>query len=106
MIQIPWVAWDIITKPKDKGGLGVPRLIDVNQALLLKWSWRFKTEDNSLWKKIIMGCHGSSRPWAMLPCSASASGCWKQIVKVGEIKLPNGLSYNSYFSGLIGDGST
>ncbi|PWA94626.1 reverse transcriptase domain, Reverse transcriptase zinc-binding domain protein [Artemisia annua] len=35
----------------------------------------------------------------MLPCSISASGCWKQIVKVGEQKLPNGALINSYFIG-------
>ncbi|XP_021986150.1 uncharacterized protein LOC110882438 [Helianthus annuus] len=104
--KIPWVAWDIITTPKKKGGLCVTKLQEVNEALLLKWTWRFKKEGNSLWKKIIMGCHGSSRPWAMLPCSASASGCWKQIVKVGEKKLPNGKSLNSYFVGMLGDGST
>ncbi|PWA51809.1 reverse transcriptase domain, Reverse transcriptase zinc-binding domain protein [Artemisia annua] len=78
----------------------------MNDALLLKWSWRFKKEGNSLWKNIIVSCHGSSRPWAMLPCSASASGCWKQIVKVGEQKLPNGELLNSYFVASLGDGSS
>ncbi|PWA73391.1 reverse transcriptase domain, Reverse transcriptase zinc-binding domain protein [Artemisia annua] len=80
--KIPWVAWDIISNPKSKGGLGVSKLQHVNEALLLKWSWRFNKR------------------------SISASGCWKQIVKVGEQKLPNGALINSYFTGYLGDGST
>lgn len=51
-----------------------------------------------------MGCHGSSRPWAMLPCNTSSSGCWKYIVKIGNTKVSNGLSLNSFFVGVIGDG--
>lgn len=104
--KINWVAWDIITKSKKAGGLGVNKLQDVNDALLLKWAWRFKKEDHILWKKVVMGCHGSSRIWTMLPCTSSASGCWKQIVKLGEKKLWNGRSHKSYFFGVLGDGST
>ncbi|KAJ0844992.1 hypothetical protein HanRHA438_Chr15g0708571 [Helianthus annuus] len=102
--KISWVAWDIVTTPKKKGGLGVSKLQEVNDALLLKWTWRFKREGNSLWERIIMGCHGSSRPWALLPCSASSNGCWKHIVKVGENKTPNGSALNSFFVGELGDG--
>ncbi|XP_035840262.1 uncharacterized protein LOC118487486 [Helianthus annuus] len=72
--KIPWVAWDVITRPKDEGGLGVNKIQDINDALLLKWAWRFKKESNCLWKRVVMGCHGSSRLWSMLPCSLSASG--------------------------------
>ncbi|XP_021971327.1 uncharacterized protein LOC110866487 [Helianthus annuus] len=104
--KIPWVAWDVITTPKKEGGLGVTKLQDVNEALLLKWTWRFKKEGNCLWKKVVTGCHSSSRAWTMLPCSPSASGCWKQIVKIGEKRLPNGNSLISYFVGIPGDGST
>ncbi|KAK9063215.1 hypothetical protein SSX86_017085 [Deinandra increscens subsp. villosa] len=102
--KISWVAWDTVTTPMSKGGLGLSKIQEVNNALLLKWTWRFKKEGNSLWKKIILGCHGSSRPWSLLPCNASSSGCWKFIVKVGENKLPNGRSLNSFFVGTLGDG--
>ncbi|KAJ0491418.1 putative reverse transcriptase zinc-binding domain-containing protein [Helianthus annuus] len=104
--KINWVAWDVITTPKKEGGLGVNKLQHVNEALLLKWAWRFKKEGSILWKKVVMGCHGSSRAWSMLPCTSSASGCWKQIVKLGEKKLWNGNTHNSYFIGVLGDGST
>ncbi|KAJ0827228.1 putative reverse transcriptase zinc-binding domain-containing protein [Helianthus annuus] len=98
--KISWVAWDIVTLPKQQGGLGISKLQEVNDALLLKWTWRFKTEDSCLWKK------GSSRPWAMLPCNATSSGCWKYIVKVGDIKVANGMPLNSFFVGNLGDGQS
>lgn len=41
--KMSWVAWDIITKSKKNGGLGVTKLRDVTIALLAKWAWRFKT---------------------------------------------------------------
>ncbi|PWA38429.1 reverse transcriptase domain, Reverse transcriptase zinc-binding domain protein [Artemisia annua] len=42
----------------------------------------------------------------MLPCSLSSSGCWKSIVKLGERKLSNGRHLNSYFVGIVGEGSS
>ncbi|KAL6510920.1 hypothetical protein OROGR_022044 [Orobanche gracilis] len=103
--KINWIAWNIITTPKKEGGLGVSKLEDVNDALLLKWAWRFKTGGNGLWKKVVIGCHGLSRNWSLLPCTASASGCWKQIVKIGEKKIWPGKTLGSYFEALVGDGS-
>ncbi|KAK9064964.1 hypothetical protein SSX86_016347 [Deinandra increscens subsp. villosa] len=104
--KINWIAWDVITTPKKEGGLGLSKLEDVNDALLLKWAWRFKSGGNCLWKKVIIGCHGSSRNWAFLPCKASASGCWRQIVKLCDKKVWSGNTLGSHFEAIVGDGST
>ena len=40
--KISWLAWYVVTTPKLEGGLGVCRLQCINEALLLKWAWRFK----------------------------------------------------------------
>ena len=32
---------------KEKGGLGVRGILDLNRAFLGKWSWRFVVEDNT-----------------------------------------------------------
>ena len=37
--KIPWVKWDTICLPKNKGGLGIKDLIKFNEALLGKWGW-------------------------------------------------------------------
>lgn len=46
--KINWAAWDVVTRPKDKGGLGVGYLRTLNLALLVKWSWGLKVESNTL----------------------------------------------------------
>ena len=37
--KIPWVKWDIVCLPKNKGGLGIKDLSKFNEALLDKWGW-------------------------------------------------------------------
>ncbi|XP_058725811.1 uncharacterized protein LOC131597115 [Vicia villosa] len=48
---IHWVKWKYVCRPKEKGGLGVRDVEEVNKALLLKWKWRILKEDNAIWSK-------------------------------------------------------
>ena len=43
---------------KEEGGLGINSLELLNIALISKWVWRYKTEDQALWVKIIESIHG------------------------------------------------
>ncbi|KAK3210997.1 hypothetical protein Dsin_015703 [Dipteronia sinensis] len=45
--------WMEVCKSKDRGGLGIGRMVDKNKAMLAKWIWRFDREENSLWRRII-----------------------------------------------------
>lgn len=56
--KIPWVAWHKLLNSKEKGGLGIGSLQALNQALLVKWWWRYKKDSGSLWKKVIDAIHG------------------------------------------------
>ena len=47
------VDWNTIGKEKSFGGLGIINLNSYNQALLLKWPWRFGRESHTLWKDVI-----------------------------------------------------
>ena len=47
------IAWKMVVRPKNKGGLGIGRLKENNKALLLKWFWRFPLEQDSIWTKVI-----------------------------------------------------
>ncbi|GKC88928.1 RNA-directed DNA polymerase, eukaryota, partial [Tanacetum coccineum] len=57
--KITWVAWDKVLASKKKGGLGVSSYYALNRALLLKWVWRFVSQEDSLWTRVIQAIHGS-----------------------------------------------
>ena len=64
------VAWDLVARSKDRGGLGLGNLRKKNLALLGKWLWRFPLEQNSLWAMVIrsMGYKptGGIRMWSQM----------------------------------------
>ena len=47
------INWDLICLPKHKGGLGVGNLKARNQALLLKWWWRWYKDRGNWWWKVL-----------------------------------------------------
>ena len=49
------VRWDMVTRRKDMEGFGIRKSRDMNDAMLIKWWWRFGMERNSLWKRILFG---------------------------------------------------
>nr|GEU97324.1 hypothetical protein [Tanacetum cinerariifolium] len=53
-----WVRWKSVLAAKDVGGLGVSSLFALNRALMFKWVWRFFSQNNSLWVRIVKALHG------------------------------------------------
>ncbi|GAU11214.1 hypothetical protein TSUD_342040 [Trifolium subterraneum] len=49
------VNWEIVTKPKAYGGLGIRRLVHMNQACLMKIAWAIRTGKDALWIDVIRG---------------------------------------------------
>ncbi|CAL1402748.1 unnamed protein product [Linum trigynum] len=47
------VSWDKCKLPKQLGGLGITDLGIRNQALLIKWWWRYALERNVWWRQLI-----------------------------------------------------
>nr|GEX09070.1 RNA-directed DNA polymerase, eukaryota [Tanacetum cinerariifolium] len=43
---------------KEKGGLGVSSFFALNRALIFKWVWRFRSQSNSQWSRVIKALHG------------------------------------------------
>ncbi|PON37474.1 hypothetical protein PanWU01x14_320050 [Parasponia andersonii] len=58
------VYWDVVRRPKIQRGLGIGKIRDINEALLMKWLRRFPNETSSLWHKVIKSKYGlSSNQW-------------------------------------------
>lgn len=76
------VAWDVVTRDKEHGGLGIKKLEHMNLAFLAKLGWRLINEDESTWAKIMRAKYTNDNPdpntW--LPKSHS-SIAWKGILK-------------------------
>ncbi|CAN0925974.1 Putative ribonuclease H protein At1g65750, partial [Linum grandiflorum] len=51
--KIHHVNWEMVKIDKCKGSLGVLDMRSMNRSLLAKWVWRFATEINGWWRKLI-----------------------------------------------------
>nr|GEV24190.1 RNA-directed DNA polymerase, eukaryota [Tanacetum cinerariifolium] len=76
-----WVKWDSVLVDKDKGGLGVSSLYDLNRSLMLKWIWRFYSQQSLLWVKAIHGDDGN----VSMKNKFVVNSCWSYITK--EVRL-------------------
>uniref|UniRef100_A0A2N9F693 Uncharacterized protein n=1 Tax=Fagus sylvatica TaxID=28930 RepID=A0A2N9F693_FAGSY len=65
-----------ICQPLRSGGLGIHNLRLFNQALLGKWLWRFGTEQDALWQKVIISKYDSMQGgWTTREGSGSYRWC-------------------------------
>ena len=56
--KIHVVKWDVVCTDKNKGGLGLRKIVMLNRALLGKWIWMFACEKDNLWKQVITTKYG------------------------------------------------
>ena len=59
--KIHWVGWEKVTKPKEERGLGLQTAKGRNVALLSKLIWRFHTEGEASWVKVLKMKYCSQR---------------------------------------------
>jgi hypothetical protein len=73
-------TWDLVRKPKDKGGLGVINLSVQNDALLLKHLDKFYRKTNVPWVRLIWDKYYSN----MVPHLAKEKGSfwWRDILRL------------------------
>lgn len=55
------VSWDVITKPKQIGGLGLRKLTNMNSACLMKLGWDLRRHSTALWCQVLRGKYGRTR---------------------------------------------
>ncbi|MFS8023979.1 putative RNA-directed DNA polymerase [Helianthus anomalus] len=80
-----WVRWERMQKSKKIGGIGIGSIKDFNYAMLVKWWWRFKSNPNQLWAKVISSVHNSSSSNHLIPVKKSINGVWSAIGRMDKI---------------------
>jgi hypothetical protein len=55
------VNWTKVCTPIREGGLGIRNLRMFNCALIGKWQWRFASEPDAQWQKVVEAKYGSVR---------------------------------------------
>ncbi|GJU97790.1 RNA-directed DNA polymerase, eukaryota [Tanacetum coccineum] len=98
--KISWVKWSKVLSPKKHGGLGVSSFYALNRALLFKWVWRYISQDNSLWARVISSIHGSKFQDLVL----SPSSLWISIVREVRVLKSRGVDLVSYCKKRVGNG--
>nr|KAJ0188284.1 hypothetical protein LSAT_V11C900489440 [Lactuca sativa] len=50
--KIHWVTWEKVIEHKEAGGLGLGSLRDLNLSLIVKWWWRLRLNQDTLWSQV------------------------------------------------------
>lgn len=74
-----WVSWDRLTKPKDKGGLGLRDIQLFNQALLEKQAWRILTNPTCLLSRVLLGKYCNNKSFLEVQLPTVCSHGWRSI---------------------------
>ncbi|RVX22606.1 hypothetical protein CK203_012544 [Vitis vinifera] len=84
------IGWDVVSKPKELGGLGFGKTSLRNIALLGKWLWRFPRERCGLWHKVIASIYETHpNGWdANMVVKWSHRCPWKAIAQVFQVSNP------------------
>ncbi|GMI83350.1 hypothetical protein like AT4G29090 [Hibiscus trionum] len=102
---IRWVKWNQLCSPKEVGGLGLFNLRVKNRALLNKWMWRFGSEKQDLWRRVIVEKYNMDE-CMMVPNitpSRITSWVWRNISS--PVLNPND-SFVSNLRWVLGDGES
>ncbi|GJY99671.1 RNA-directed DNA polymerase, eukaryota [Tanacetum coccineum] len=75
-----FIKWDNVLASKENGVLGVSSFFALNRALIFKWVWRFRSQSNSLWSRVIKVLHGKDGKLDQ-PFKSSFTSNWVDIIR-------------------------
>ena len=82
--KIHLVNWEVVCTDKEKGGLGLRKLVMLNKALIGKWIWRYACDKDNLWKQVITVKYGQEGWRPKKTNGAVGVGVWKEIWKESD----------------------
>ncbi|GJV78097.1 RNA-directed DNA polymerase, eukaryota, reverse transcriptase zinc-binding domain protein [Tanacetum coccineum] len=99
-----WVKWNKVLASKERGGLGVSSLFALNRALLFKWVWRFRSQNDSLWARVIRGIHGDDGKLGAT-VTHHHSSIWLDIIQEVDSLKRQGMDLVGFIRKKVGDGN-
>nr|GEZ93570.1 RNA-directed DNA polymerase, eukaryota [Tanacetum cinerariifolium] len=99
--KISWVSWDKVLASKKVGGLGVSSYYALNRALILKWVWRFVSQDGSLWFRVIQALHGT----LLESHQVQITSLWSSMLREMHVLVLKGFDLMAHCKKRIGDGN-
>lgn len=81
--KIHLLNWDSVTQPMERGGLGIKRLAEFNNACLAKMCWGLVTYKDQLWAKVLWRIYDKSDSITLpFNCKKNASRLWNSLCDV------------------------
>jgi len=98
------VRWEILQRPRAKGGLGIDDLVVKNAVMLFKWWWRYACEEGALWKEIVSSIHKEDLSLLPSKMRAVVPGPWRDIKHLAAEDFPVQNAFVNNLSIQVGDG--
>lgn len=96
--KVHWLSWELLTRPKSKGGLGFRDLHGFNLAMLARQAWRMITVPDSLCARVLKVKYFPTTSILEAEPRPGISNTWRSILKGAEL-LKEGLIWR------VGDGT-
>ncbi|GJS84812.1 RNA-directed DNA polymerase, eukaryota [Tanacetum coccineum] len=98
--KITWIKWTKVLAAKKNGGLGVSSFYALNRALLFRWVWRFISQEDSLWFRLVHAIHGNN----INRIQAANVSPWVSILREVHSLKARGIDLVSHCKKRVGDG--
>nr|GEY55716.1 RNA-directed DNA polymerase, eukaryota, reverse transcriptase zinc-binding domain protein [Tanacetum cinerariifolium] len=102
--KLSWVRWKSVLAAKDVGGLEVSSLFALNRALMFKWVWRFFSQKNLIWVRVVKALHGEDEKIGK-KVQPTYPSIWLNIINEIESLKLHGIDLVSFITPKLGNGA-
>jgi hypothetical protein len=102
--KVHWESWDVLTRPKEFGGVGFRDMKILNQAMLARQCWRIVSNPNSLCARLLKSIYYPNGDFLDTVFRQDASPSWRgiehglELLKEGLIRrVGNGKGINIWW---------
>jgi hypothetical protein len=96
--------WEMVSRPKDQGGLGIINTRLMNDCLLVKWIWKILLEPDELWFKLLKAKYMSNTNFFSSKSKGGSQFFFTKlnIYSNGELLLQLAMGITVFFGMIVG----